>query len=70
MIDYTKPNIRPEFRKMIKNCKTVSSLADFLSCTSENVRVQIHRGYLSLKFAERAERRSGGKYKERLLVKK
>lgn len=70
--NYTKKvtkRMRPEFRKLAKDM-TCESLAEFLGATVSNVWAMRARGYLSGKYADRAEERSGGDYKARLLMKR
>jgi len=63
-------DIRPEFRRLLKEMRTLKGCADFLGTTWQNVAVMKGRGYLGVKHALKAEAMSFSDYKARLLAKR
>lgn len=61
--------IRPHFRKLLKEYKTLKGLGDFLGAELGNINAMKRRGFMSKAYALLAEKYSNGEYKARLLCK-
>jgi len=64
-------DVRPEFQLLIMNFRTLKALADWLGngMTPTNMAQCKCRGYLPVKYAKIAERKSRHKYSAKLLAK-
>ncbi len=62
--------IRPEFRRLLKECGSLNEAARMLATTPKNVSMMKFRGYLSESCAGYVDGLTFGRYKARLLVKK
>ncbi len=62
--------VRPEFRKLLKDCGSLKVAAELCDTTPKNISMMKFRGYMSVFCANSADMWSGGRYKARLLVKK
>ena len=63
-------DIRPEFRRLLREMKTLKGCADFLGTTWQNVAVMKGRGYMGTKWAKVVETKTYGDYKARMLAKR
>ena len=69
MSDKNGIKVRPELKRLLKSFEGYGDIGVFLGATPNNVAMMKCRGYLSVKMAQRADRRSKGKYKAHLLCK-
>lgn len=75
-------NVRPEFRRLIKQFRNFNDLAEWLLSDNPNAdkdtirKLELNlaqckmRGYLPVKYAKIADRQSGGNFKAKLLAMK
>lgn len=70
MVQIIGDHIRAEFKRLLRDFVTTKAAGKFLSTTHSNITTMKNRSCLSPEMAKRAERRSKGKYKAHLLVKK